>query len=39
MKKYPFLSLILLFALSMSLLPASAVVPGQEDLEIGRAHV
>ena len=38
MKKYPFLSLILLFALSMSLLPASAVVPGQEDLDLFCTH-
>ncbi|MCI9310149.1 MAG: D-alanyl-D-alanine carboxypeptidase [Lawsonibacter sp.] len=38
MKKYPFLSLILLFALSMSLLPASAVVPGQADLDLFCTH-
>ena len=38
MKKYPFLSLILLFALSMSLLPVSAVVPGQEDLDLFCTH-
>ena len=38
MKKYPFLSLILLFALSTSLLPVSAVVPGQEDLDLFCTH-
>ena len=34
MKKYRFLSLFLLLVLSLSLTPASAAVPGQEDLNL-----
>ena len=34
MKKYRFLSLVLLLVLSLSLTPASAAVPGQEDLNL-----
>ncbi len=38
MKKYRFLSLILLLAISVSLIPPSAAVPGQEDLDLFCTH-
>lgn len=38
MKKYRFLSLFLLFTLLLSLTPASAAVPGQEDLDLFCTH-
>ena len=38
MKKYRFLSLILLLAISVSLIPPAAAVPGQEDLDLFCTH-